>query len=94
MAWYRSRYVQFLEAEVARLQERERLLLNRVMPRLGYEPLDLTEKKPAAAPKRRGLSMQQWAVHKMREAGLVKTELVGLSRPDRKEPNGDTAKPA
>ncbi len=96
MKWYRSRYVQFLEAEVARLQERERLLLNRIMPHLGYDPVDQPEKKPPREPKARRLSPLQWATKKMRDARKLPTEVVleNVPRPERKETDGHAVQSA
>ena len=87
--------MQLLERENARLLEENRRLLNIIAPRLGYEPLDQPEKKPAGKPKARKLSIQQWAVSQMRKANLIPTVFADLPRPERKkEHNGDADKPA
>ena len=93
MVWYRSRYTQLLEAENARLLEENRRLLNIIMPRLGYEPPDQPEKKPAGKPKARRMSINQWVVAKMRDALKTPSEIV-LPRPDRKETDGNPVQPA
>ena len=94
MAWlWRSRHERYLEAEVARLQEREKLLLGTILPRLGYDPLDQPEKKPAKPAKRR-FSMHQWATEQMKKANLIPTVFAEVPRPDRKETNGDATKSA
>jgi hypothetical protein len=95
MAWFRSKYVQLLERENARLLEENRKLLNTVLPRLGYDPLDprAEQKPPQINKKNRRPSFYQWAVGKMRDASKVPTEIV-LPRPDRKGQNGDASKPA
>lgn len=90
MAWWRGRYVQFLEKENSRLQEENRKLLGTILPRLGYDALDPVEKKPAKPAKRR-FSVQQWAVAQARKANLIPTVFAEVPRPDRKE--ADVVKP-
>lgn len=95
MAWWRSKYVQHLEAENARLIEENRRLLNVMMPRLGYEPLDPEAKPPVQQPKKRSLTPLQWAAKKMAESRKTPTEiLIGVPRPKREETNGKPSQPA
>jgi hypothetical protein len=79
-----------LERENERLLQENRKLLNTVLPRLGYDPLDprTEQAPPKIGPKNRRMSIQQWVVAKMRAAAKERTEIV-LPRPDRKEPNAN-----
>ena len=88
---FRTAYTRFLEAEVARLQERERKLLNAILPRLGYDPLD--ERVKEAPPKitKKHPSIIQWAVRKMK---AQEPREVYIPRATREGTNGDATKSA
>ncbi len=94
MKWYRGRYVQLLEQENARLLTENRKLLNIIMPRLGYDPLDAPEpKQPPTEKRQRKPTWSQWAVKMMRKSGAGNPQPY-IPRPERKETNGDATKPA
>lgn len=90
MAWWRGRYVQYLEQENARLLKENSKLLGTILPRLGYEALDPVE-KPKAKPAKRRFSMHQWAAEQMKKAMNTPTVFAEIPRPDRKEE--DVVKP-
>lgn len=67
--WVSRRYLEHLEAEIARLQLRERELLNVILPKEGFRPLDETRKehKPEdMIPRRRKETALQYANRKAR----------------------------
>jgi hypothetical protein len=101
MSWFTSRYVKHLEAENARLVEENRKLLNIMLPRLGFNPLDQPEpKEPKKA--RTRLTWLQWGKKRAAELAKVPREIVirdpkpiekaPIPRPER--PDGDTAQSA
>lgn len=92
MSWFRSRYVQYLEAENARLKDENRRLLNIMLPRLGYNPLDEPaprdlKKKPA-----KRLSWFQWG--QQRAAALAKIPHEIILNPKPMETKSGNDKPA
>lgn len=96
MAWFTSRYVKHLEAENARLVDENRRLLNIMLPRLGFNPLDEPAPKEPKKPKTR-LTWLQWGRKRAAELAKVPREIVihdpkPIPRPER--PNGDPAKSA
>lgn len=90
--FFRSKYIAFLEAEIARLQERERKLLNVVLPRLGYNPIDEPARtEPPKKPKNRRPTWLQWGLRGLRASMKEKTE-VYIPRADRGEKTDATPK--
>ena len=105
MAWFRSRYVAHLEAENARLVDENRRLLNIMLPRLGFNPLDEPAPKDTTKKVARKLSWLQWGAKRAAELAKTPREIVirdpkpiepnaAVARPERERANGDTAKSA
>jgi hypothetical protein len=101
MSWFRSRYVEHLEAENARLVDENRRLLNIMLPRLGFNPLDEPAPKDPKKARTR-LTWLQWGKKRAAELAKVPREIVirdpkpleqsAVPRPER--PNGDPAQSA
>lgn len=96
MAWFRSRYIEHLERENARLVDENHKLMNAILPRLGYNPLDPIERKAPPEKRPRRLTPLQWAAKKMRESRGIPTEVVlqNVPRPTREEANVQPTKSA
>lgn len=102
MAWFHSRYVAHLEAENARLVDENRRLLNIMLPRLGFNPLDEPAPKDTSKKPNKRLTWLQWGRKRAAEIAKVPREIIirdpkpleqsAVPRPER--PNGDTAQSA
>ena len=103
MAWYRGRYVQRLEEENKRLLDENRRLLNIMLPRLGYNPLDEPAPKDTSKKPRRKLTWLQWGAKRAAEIAKTPREILirdpqTIPRPDRpaaqEQASGDAVQPA
>ena len=93
MPWFRSRYVQHLEAENKRLVDENRRLLNIMLPRLGYNPLDEPAPKELKKPRRR-LTWFQWSAQRAAEIAKTPHEILIRDPKPKEPPSGNAAKPA
>lgn len=94
MAWFRSRYVQYLEAENVRLKDENRRLLNIMLPRLGYNPLDEPGPKDLSKKPNKRLSWQQWAIEGMKKVAKEPREILIRDPKPTETKNGESSKSA